>query len=142
MKRRINWKFAGPLIALGLIALGGGAWWLTHRGPALSYITAPVTRGDVTTTITASGTVNPVVTVQVGTYVSGTIISLTCDYNTLVHKGQLCAKIDPAPYQIIVDEDQADLTTAKAQLVKDQANSVYTKLARGRTALLFKEDSG
>ena len=60
---------------------------------------------------------------QVGTYVSGTIVSLTCDYNTRVHKGQLCAKIDPAPYQIIVDEDQADLATAKAQLVKDQANA-------------------
>jgi HlyD family secretion protein len=142
MKRSTNWKQAGPLIAAAGIVLGGAAWWLTHRGPAVSYVTAPVTRGDVTTTITASGTVNPVVTVQVGTYVSGTIISLTCDFNTRVHKGQLCAKIDPAPYQIIVDEDQADLVTAKAQLVKDQANAVYTKLASGRASLLFKEDSG
>ena len=50
---------------------------------------------------------NPVITVEVGTYVSGTITSLTCDYNTRVRKGQLCAKIDPAPYQIVVDEDQA-----------------------------------
>jgi HlyD family secretion protein len=138
----LNWKLVGPVLAAGVIAAGGGAWWLTHRGPAVSYVTAPVTRGDVTTTITASGTVNPVVTVQVGTYVSGTIISLTCDYNTRVHKGQLCAKIDPAPYQIIVDEDQAELVTARAQLVKDQANVVYTKLASGRAALLFKEDSG
>ena len=142
MKRPINWKLAGPLVAAGVLVVGGGAWWLTHRGPAVNYVTAPVTRGDVTTTITASGTVNPVVTVQVGTYVSGTIISLTCDYNTRVHKGQLCAKIDPAPYQIIVDEDQAELVTARAQLVKDQANVVYTKLASGRAALLFKEDSG
>ena len=79
MKRPINWKLAGPLVAAGVLVVGGGAWWLTHRGPAVNYVTAPVTRGDVTTTITASGTVNPVVTVQVGTYVSGTIISLTCD---------------------------------------------------------------
>jgi HlyD family secretion protein len=80
--------------------------------------------------------------VQVGTYVSGTIISLTCDYNTRVHKGQLCAKIDPAPYQIIVDEDQAELGVAQAQLAKDQANAVYTKLASERATLLFKQDSG
>jgi HlyD family secretion protein len=142
MKPLKNWKLAVPLIAAGVIALGGGVWWLTHLGPAVSYITAPVTRGDVTTTITASGTVNPVITVSVGTYVSGTIDSLSCDYNTRVHKGQLCAKIDPAPYQVIVDEDQADLTTAKAQVVKDRANVVYTRLASDRAALLFKQDSG
>jgi HlyD family secretion protein len=142
MRLRTEWRLAAPVIAAGVVALGGGAWWLTHRGPAVSYVTAPVTRGDVTTAITASGTVNPVVTVQVGTYVSGTIISLSCDFNTRVHKGQLCAKIDPAPYQIIVDEDQADLATARAQLAKDQANAVYTKLASDRAALLFKEDSG
>ena len=140
-KRRRNWKWVGVAIAAGLIALGSG-WWLIHRGPVVSYITTPVTRGTVTTSITASGTVNPVVTVQVGTYVSGTIIALTCDYNTRVHKGQLCAKIDPAPYQIIVDQDQAALVTAQAQLVKDRANAIYTKLASGRATLLFNEDSG
>jgi len=140
-KRRRNWKWVGVAIAAGLIALGSG-WWLIHRGPVVSYITTPVTRGTVTTSITASGTVNPVVTVQVGTYVSGTIIALTCDYNTRVHKGQLCAKIDPAPYQIIVDQDQAALVTAQAQLVKDRANAIYTNLASGRATLLFNEDSG
>jgi len=125
-----------------LILVGAVVWWFALRAPPTSYVTAPVTRGDVTTTITASGTVNPVITVEVGTYVSGTIISLTCDYNTRVRKGQLCAKIDPAPYQIIVDEDDAVLATAKSQLVKDQANAVYTKLASDRAALLFKENSG
>ena len=131
------------LIAVAaVVLLGGGAWWLAHRTPAAIYSTAPVTRGDVATTITASGTVNPVITVQVGAYVSGTITELPCDYNTLVHKGQLCAKIDPAPYQIIVDEDQANLATAQAQLAKDQANQVYTARTNQRAALLFKEDSG
>jgi HlyD family secretion protein len=129
-------------VAAVVIASGAAVWWLALRPPPTSYVTAPVTRGDVATTISASGTVNPVVTVQVGTYVSGTIVSLTCDFNTRVHKGQLCAKIDPAPYQIIVDEDQANLTMAKAQLVKDQANVVYTKLASDRAALLLKENSG
>jgi len=127
---------------LGVLAVGGGLWWTLGRSPPVRYTTAPVTRGDVATSITASGSVNPVVTVQVGTYVSGTIVSLACDFNTRVHKGQLCAKIDPAPYQIIVDEDQANLAQAKAQLVKDQANAVYTKLASDRAALLFRQDSG
>ncbi len=127
---------------LGALAVGGGLWWTLGRAPPERYTTAPVTRGDVETTITASGSVNPVVTVQVGTYVSGTIVSLACDFNTRVHKGQLCAKIDPAPYQIIVDEDQANLAMTKAQLVKDQANVVYTKLASDRAALLFSENSG
>jgi HlyD family secretion protein len=100
-----------------------------------------VTQGDVVTTITASGSVNPVVVVEVGTYVSGTIETLSCDYNTLVHKGQLCAKIDPKPYQVTVDQDQADLDVAKAQLVKDRANVVYTKISHERADLLLSKDS-
>jgi HlyD family secretion protein len=142
MITRAKWKLIGVLAATAVVVVGGGAYWITHLAPPMRYVTAPVTQGDVVTTITASGSVNPVVTVQVGTYVSGTIDTLSCDYNTRVHKGQLCAKIDPKPYQIIVDEDQADLAMAKAQRLKDQANVVYTMLARDRTALLFKEDSG
>jgi HlyD family secretion protein len=142
MKRRLNWKLIALVAATVLVATAVGVWWVALRAPPVSYVTSPVTRGDVTITITASGTVNPVITVEVGTYVSGTIESLTCDYNTRVHKGQLCAKIDPAPYQIVVDEDQADLATAEAQIVKDQANVAYTRLANARAALLFKEDSG
>jgi HlyD family secretion protein len=77
----------------------------------------------------------------VGTYVSGTIAELACDYNTRVHKGQLCAKIDPKPYQVIVDQDQAELDVAKAQLAKDQANVVYTKITHERYDLLLRENS-
>jgi len=137
----LNWRIIAGLGAAVLVVVVVIVWFAL-RAPPTHYVTAPVTRGDVTTIISASGTVNPVITVQVGTYVSGTIASLTCDYNTVVRKGQLCAKIDPAPYQVIVDEDQAILATAKAQLVKDRANAVYTKLASDRTALLFKENSG
>ena len=114
---------------------------MANRAAPPRYVTTAVTQGDVVTTITASGSVNPVVVVEVGTYVSGTIETLSCDYNTRVHKGQLCAKIDPKPYQVIVDQDQADLDVAKAQLVKDQANVVYTKITHERYDLLFSEDS-
>jgi HlyD family secretion protein len=133
----------GRLIGGAVVAavIVSGVWLLMHRPPAVGYVTAPVTRGDVVTTIGASGSVNPVVTVQVGTYVSGVIQALSCDYNTRVHKGQLCAKIDPGPYQVIVDEDRAQLDTGKAQLVKDQANQAYTKITRQRAELLFQQDS-
>jgi HlyD family secretion protein len=141
MIKRVPIRSIGVAAAAVLI-LGGGAWWLTHRAPAGRYVTTPVTRGDVVTAITASGTVNPVVTVEVGSYVSGPIEMLSCDYNTRVRKGQLCAKIDPRPFEVTVAENEASLATSKAQLVKDQAGLAYAKLANARAALLFSQDSG
>jgi HlyD family secretion protein len=137
----VNWKLIG-LIAAGTVLVGGGVvYWAAHRAAPPRYVTTAVTQGDVVTTITASGSVNPVVIVEVGTYVSGTIETLNCDYNTRVHQGQLCAKIDPKPYQIIVDQDKADLDLAKAQLVKDKANVVYAKISHERQDQLLAEDS-
>lgn len=100
-------------------------WWL--RPEPLGYATEPVTRGDVARTIVTTGSVNPVVTVQVGTYVSGPIQSISCDYNTRVKAGQLCAKIDPRTYQQAVDQAKANLATARAQLRKDEAGLAYAK---------------
>jgi HlyD family secretion protein len=62
-----------------------------------------------------------VVTAQVGSYVSGNIKSWSCDYNTVVTVGQRCALIDPLPFQVVVDQDQADVTVAKAQIDLDLA---------------------
>jgi HlyD family secretion protein len=141
MIRHVNWKLIG-ILAAGTAVVGGGAvYWFANRAAPPQYVTTLVTQGDVLSTITASGSVNPVVVVEVGTYVSGTIETLSCDYNTKVHKGQLCAKIDPKPYQVVVDQDQAELDVAKAQLVKDQANVAYTKISHQRSDLLFSEDS-
>jgi HlyD family secretion protein len=142
MNKQLHWKIVGLGAAVLLVSAVGGGYWFTHRAGPTRYVTAAVTRGDVVTSITASGTVNPVVTVQVGSYVSGPIQSLYCDYNTRVRKGQLCAKIDPQSFQIIVDEDQASLRTAQAQLVKDQAALAYARLARARADLLLSQDSG
>jgi HlyD family secretion protein len=130
----------GAGLVLIVVAVGSAMWRLGTSSP-VEYVTAPVSRGDVVTSLTASGTVNPVVTVEVGTYVSGTIESLSCDYNTKVHTGQLCAKIDPKPYQVVVDQDQADLVTTRAQLAKDKANLVYTQLSQNRDDILRKENA-
>jgi len=124
--------------AVALVAAATfGAWRATHRALPVHYVTAPVTRGSVTRTITASGAVNPETTVQVGSYVSGVIVELTCDYNTRVHKGQRCAKIDPRPYQSALDQDRANLAAANAQLAKDQTTAAYAKASYDRAASLF-----
>ena len=123
--------------ALGLLAIGAVGWWATHRSEPMRYVTAPVTRGTVARTITATGTVNPVLTVMVGSYVSGVIQALYCDYNTQVKKGQLCAKIDPRPYQTVVNENAAGLVTARAQLAKDQASLDYAKIDYARQSKLL-----
>src|SRR5262249_21065729 len=125
-------------IALGLILAGvlGYSYW-RRAPPAPSYVMAEVTRGPVVRTITTTGAVDPVITVQVGAYVSGTIQASYCDYNTKVKPGQLCAKIDPRPYQVVVDQDAANLANAQAQLKKDQASLAYAKISYARDQALL-----
>ena len=125
---------AAAVVLVSLVAVVGlAAWWLTSRStPVVRYVTVAVTRGTVARGVTASGAVNPVTTVQVGTYVSGVVQQLMCDYNTHVTKGQLCATIDARPYQTVIDQDRANLAIARAQLGKDQTNLAYTKLGYQR----------
>lgn len=108
-----HWKLSSLAIGLVLLAVPL-VWWAAHRSATITYVTAPVTRGSVERSIVATGTVNPVLTIIIGSYVSGVISTMSCDYNTRVTKGQLCAKIDPRPYQAALDQ-------AKGQLARDEA---------------------
>jgi HlyD family secretion protein len=123
-----------PVLAGGLLTLAaaGALYWSLARGDDPHFALRKIDRGPVTRVVTASGAINPVITVQVGSYVSGVIQARFCDYNTTVKKGQLCAKIDPRPYQIVVDQNRASLGVAKAQLLKDKANLAYAKAAYDR----------
>src|SRR5258706_15796524 len=98
-------KTKNPKLLLGLLVSGAGlyGWHYLHRGSALSYETVPVERGDIRSTVNADGTCSALVTIQVGSQVSGTIKTLYADFNSRVHKGQLIAEIDPAPFQAKVD---------------------------------------
>jgi HlyD family secretion protein len=136
---RRRYLVAGVLLLL--FAAGAAWWWIAGRGVAMHYTTTTVTQGTVARAVTATGTINPVLTIIVGTAVSGVIQSLQCDYNTKVTKGQVCAKIDPRPFQAVVDQDTANLAVSRAQLAKDQASLEYTKANSGRTALLARENS-
>jgi HlyD family secretion protein len=134
-KSRKLWLIGG-LLALAVLVAIGAVWWFSSSAGTVNYTTAPVTRGDVTRTVTATGTVNPVLTIIVGSYVSGVIQEIHCDYNTEVKKGQVCAKIDPRPYQSVVDQNKANLAQAKAQLEKDKANLTYAQLNYDRNGRL------
>ncbi len=123
---KMRWLLVSGVI---VVAVGAGlAWRLLDKPAAPSYVTTPAAKGDVARTVVTTGSVNPVVTVQVGSYVSGPIKALYCDFNTKVKAGQLCAKIDPRTYEVALAQAKANLATARAQLAKDQAGLAYAKL--------------
>jgi HlyD family secretion protein len=110
------WTALVLLVVLAAVAV----WWWRGRNPPLRYVTARVTQGDIQRAVNMTGALNPVVTAQVESFVSGNIKSWSCDYNTLVKVGQICALIDPLPFQVIVDQDTAAVHSAIAQLAKDR----------------------
>jgi HlyD family secretion protein len=130
-----RWGWLVPILAVAATFL-----WFKHAPTPAHYVTVAAERGSLIRAVTATGTVNPVVTVQVGTYVSGPIVKLYCDFNTEVKKGQICAKIDPRPYQVTVEQARANLANARAQLKKDQASLKYDRLEYTRNQSLLKEN--
>ncbi|MGO9604854.1 MAG: efflux RND transporter periplasmic adaptor subunit [Candidatus Binataceae bacterium] len=133
-----KWGRRGVVAALVILAAG---WYLMHRGAHhTKFVTAEVTQGDIVRSVTATGTVNPVVTVQVGSYVSGPIVELYVDFNSPVKAGQLMAKIDPRPFGAQVELTTAALANSRAQLQKDQANLAYQKVTYDRDKALLKQN--
>ncbi len=92
-----------------------------------NLVTAKIFKGDIVEKITASGIINPISTVNIGTQVSGIIAEIYVDYNTKVDKGQLLALIDPQTFEATVDQRQAALDIAKAELEVTKNDIVYYK---------------
>ncbi|HEX3409868.1 MAG TPA: efflux RND transporter periplasmic adaptor subunit [Candidatus Binataceae bacterium] len=140
MLSRLGKRFWRIGILVLIVALP--LYYFTRSGSAgATYLTAPVSRGPIVRSVIATGTVNPVTTVQVGSYVSGPIIAIYADFNAPVKAGQLIAKIDPRPFQVKVDESSATLANAQAQLGKDQADMTYKQLTYERNQRLFAADA-
>lgn len=110
------------------------------RDNEVKFRTERVTRGTIVSAVTATGTVNAVTTVLVGTQVSGTIKSIYVDFNSPVKKGQLIAQIDPATFEAQVAQARANLFSAKANLDKAEATQVDTKRTMGRNKELFSRN--
>src|SRR5580704_18736868 len=104
------------MLAIAFVAVLGGWYFLTGSTTAPKIVTAKVTEGPVVRAVTATGTVNPVTTVQVGTYVSGPIQAIYADFNSPVKAGQLIAKIDPRTFTFQVEQARATLENSRAQL--------------------------
>ncbi|HEY4414165.1 MAG TPA: efflux RND transporter periplasmic adaptor subunit [Verrucomicrobiae bacterium] len=120
------------VILLLLIAgAAAGGWYYKNKKPAaLQYETATVSRGDLTQVVTATGTLNPVVNVTVGSQVSGIINKLNVDFNSIVKSNEIIAQIDPSTYRAALAQAQADLANAKA-------NQELQQVEAGRSAELF-----
>src|ERR1700693_2827924 len=84
------------LLIIATVGAGAGAYYLRRNGVEINVLTAPVTRGDVIDTVGASGTLQAVTTVQVGSQVSGNIQFLGADFNSIVKKDQVIARLDPS----------------------------------------------
>ena len=113
------WKW---FLAVAIIAAAGGGYYYLHhnRTVSLKFNTVSVARGELTQTVTATGTLNPVVNVTVGSQVSGRISKLNVDFNSVVTSNQVIAEIDPATYQAVVAQASADLANANANLELQQ----------------------
>ncbi len=131
------WSIAIVLLT-AIIGAALFGWLQLYRESPVRYVTSAASTGPVTRVVSTTGTVNPELTIIVGSYVSGVIKDVYCDYNTQVKTGQVCAKIDPRPYQTAVDQARANLDIAKAQLIKDQASLTYARATFDRYATLVK----
>jgi HlyD family secretion protein len=107
---------------LALVFITAAAGGCGRRQP-LAYNTTTVARGELTKLVTATGTLNPVVNVTVGSQVSGRISKLNVDFNSIVASNEVIAEIDPAPYQAAVDQADADLANARANLELQQVEA-------------------
>ncbi|MDQ6868518.1 MAG: cytochrome o ubiquinol oxidase subunit IV [Pseudomonadota bacterium] len=120
-------------VLIVLLLLTGSLWImanLNHNMASTDQIMEmQLERGSVVRTVTASGVVGPTATAPVGARASGVIQALYCDANMQVKAAQLCAKIDPRPYQNVVDQNRADLAAAEARLEKDKADLAQAKAA-------------
>ncbi len=116
-------KLLLPLALLGAVAIAAVAGVVMPQGEPAgpSFRTAAVERGDVEAAVSASGTVTPVVTVQVGSQISGQIRTLSADFNTEVKRGQVIARLDPETFETKVTQAAADLEVAKAGVAVQEA---------------------
>ena len=134
MKKAIGW-----IVALVVLAGIGFAVWRyqkAHAAPDIVWKTAPVEKRKIAARVSASGTLQATVTVQIGAQVSGRILKLNADFNTTVKKGQLLAKLDPQLYQAAVEQANANYMAAKAGVAKAEAQEKDAGLVLGRTKAL------
>lgn len=134
MLKKVVWA----LVVLGLAGATLGIWrWRTsHAEPDVTYRTAAVEKRKISARVTASGTLQATVTVQVGAQVSGRIAKLNADYNSMVKKGDVIAKIDPQLFVATVERERANYAAAKAGVSRAEAQQKDAEVVQKRTKSL------
>ena len=128
------------LIIVIVIIAAGLFLYLKGNGKDAAFKTEKVSRGEIKSVVTATGTVNAVTTVSVGSQVSGTIKRLMVDYNSPVKKDQLLAQIDPSTFQAQVDQAMANLWSAKANMEKAAVATLDARRTLQRSKDLFAQN--
>jgi HlyD family secretion protein len=136
--KRILWIVT--VLVLAGAGIGGWRYRALHQVPDAQYKTSPVERRTIVARVTASGTLSALVTVQVGTQVSGRIQKLNADFNSKVTKGQLVAKIDPQLFEAAVQQAQANFLSAKAGVTTARATAVNADKVYARVKALHEQN--
>lgn len=131
---RLPWLIS--IIMVIVVGGGGLSYWWTSGTPPVRYKTALVDRGPITSIVTATGTINPVVSVQVGSQVSGKVAQLFADFNSKVTKGQVLAQIDQKPFKARLSQARAAVKSAKGNLAKSNVLATQRKREFDRLAAL------
>ena len=127
------------IVLILILAILGGVFFYNKNTQNKDYITDHVSKRNLLQTVDASGTVNPVQSVNIGSQISGKIYKLYVDFNSKVTKGQLLAEIDPALLEASVDKARADLNSAQANYQKVSAQVQYKKANYERYERLYKK---
>jgi HlyD family secretion protein len=130
-------KVVVALLLAAALTVGVRAYYTSRGGTGASVSEAPITTGDILATVSATGTLQAVTTVQVGTQVSGSIAWLGADFNSLVRKGQVIARLDPSLLQAQVEQARANLTRAEADVDRVQVQLMDARQKLARTEELF-----
>src|SRR5499427_10615323 len=117
------------LLIIAAVGAGAGAYYMRRNAGEIQVNTAPISRGELIDTVGSTGTLQAVTTVQVGSQVSGNISYLGADFNSIVKKGQVVARLDPSLFQAQVDQANANLIKAQADVIKSQADADRSKVA-------------
>lgn len=131
------------LLCVALLLAGGTHIYLQQTeqstGPAIEYVGADVTQGELTVKVTATGTLQPLTQVDVGSELSGTVEQVLVDFNDTVKRGQVLARLDPQRLEATAVQARGSLASAEARLREAQATVIETGLKKGRCAKLARK---
>jgi HlyD family secretion protein len=134
-------KLALVTLLVVAAAAGGGWYWYQSRADSadVRYRVAKVERGPMAAVVVASGTLNAVTTVQVGSQISGQVKDIYADFNTPVKKGQVIARIDPATYELRVNQTRADVDAAQSAVAVARSGRVAQQAELGRVKITLAD---